>query len=92
MELFHYKTSGEANTGKYYIKWADENGDYLNMKRLLYLKCLELMQFKHYNFIKLNLIPIEASRIVAIKDNVIKQVLIFLLINVLQIVKNYLLV
>jgi predicted phosphodiesterase len=66
------QTSGEANTGKYYIKWADENGELSEYEEITVFEMLGANAIQTYNFIKLNLIPIEASRIVAIKDNVIK--------------------
>lgn len=66
------QTSGEANTGKYYIKWADENGELSEYEEITVFEMLGVNAVQTYNFIKLNLIPIEASRIVAIKDNVIK--------------------
>ena len=66
------QTSGEANAGKYYIKWADENGELSEYEEITVFEMLGVNAVQTYNFIKLNLIPIEASRIVAIKDNVIK--------------------
>ena len=66
------QTSGEANIGKYYIKWADENGELSEYEEITAFEMLGVNAIQTYNFIKLNLIPIEASRIVAIKDNVIK--------------------
>ena len=66
------QTSGETNTGKYYIKWADENGELSEYEEITVFEMLGANAIQTYNFIKLNLIPIEASRIVAIKDNVIK--------------------
>lgn len=66
------QTSGEANTGKYYIKWADENGELSEYEEITVFEMFGVNAIQTYNFIKLNLIPIEASRIVAIKDNVIK--------------------
>lgn len=66
------QTSGEANTGKYYIKWADENGELSEYEEITVFEMVGVNAIQTYNFIKLNLIPIEASRIVAIKDNVIK--------------------
>ena len=66
------QTSGEANAGKYYIKWADENGELSEYEEITVFEMFGVNAIQTYNFIKLNLIPIEASRIVAIKDNVIK--------------------
>ena len=66
------QTSGEANAGKYYIKWADENGELPEYEEITVFEMFGVNAIQTYNFIKLNLIPIEASRIVAIKDNVIK--------------------
>ena len=66
------QTSGEANAGKYYIKWADENGELSEYEEITVFEMLGVNAVQTYNFIKLNLIPNEASRIVAIKDNVIK--------------------
>lgn len=66
------QTSGEANAGKYYIKWADENGELSEYEEITVFEMFGVNAVQTYNFIKLNLIPIEASRIVAIKDNVIK--------------------
>ena len=66
------QTSGEVNAGKYYIKWADENGELSEYEEITVFEMFGVNAIQTYNFIKLNLIPIEASRIVAIKDNVIK--------------------
>lgn len=66
------QTSGEANAGKYYIKWANENGELSEYEEITVFEMFGVNAIQTYNFIKLNLIPIEASRIVAIKDNVIK--------------------
>ena len=66
------QTSGEANAGKYYIKWADENGELSEYEEITVFEMVGVNAIQTYNFIKLNLIPIEASRIVAIKDNIIK--------------------
>lgn len=66
------QTSGEANAGKYYIKWADENGELSEYEEITVFEMFGVNAIQTYNFIKLNLIPVEASRIVAIKDNVIK--------------------
>lgn len=66
------QTSGEVNAGKYYIKWADENGELSEYEEITVFEMVGVNAIQTYNFIKLNLIPIEASRIVAIKDNVIK--------------------
>ena len=66
------QTSGEANAGKYYIKWADEKGELSEYEEITVFEMVGVNAIQTYNFIKLNLIPIEASRIVAIKDNVIK--------------------
>ena len=66
------QTSGEASAGKYYIKWADENGELSEYEEITVFEMLGVNAVQTYNFIKLNLIPNEASRIIAIKDNVIK--------------------